>query len=670
MSQCPVRVQERLLPPEARRAAAPLLVALLTFLAFAGSMKAGFVNWDDDVYVYESSLIQHPSWDGGWRILSRPHATLHLYVPLVFLSYCADSVLWRAAPVGFHLTNVALHCASGVLVFFLCRRLFSSTAIAFVAALIHQVHPLRVESVTWVTERKDTLCLFFYVLSALLYLRYRAGQGRYAYPLSVTACLLAMLSKLAAVTLPFLLLLVEWHLFGKVRLRDKWPYLVVVGVCAALNGAALVEADVIRPLDSGGLLGRAVVVARLFLFYLAKAALPTRLSCYYVFPHIGQANVGGILSALGVAALGAACAYGLWRRRPVAFGLAAFGLLLAPAAHLIPAAIPALVAADRHTYLASLGLAAMAALGACSIRRFPNWRNACVIFGLSLSAALTLQRIPAWQSGETLWADALRKGSFSSAAYGNYAAASLSAGRRDRARDMAHRALTHDPKSPTAHNLLGHVFRAENQMPEAARCYRLAAYSPKSLPTDHFNLGFALMAMGEAEDALKELNTAIARDPELQRAHLALGDLHFSHGRLAESEAAYRRAISLSPGDAEPRLGLARVLERRGAMPEAERECRTALERNPESVTGLNQLAALLARQRRADEAEALLRRALGLNPVEPGTYVNLGNVLVQRNRLEEAAGMYRTALRLDPQRQNARQNLANLLRLMGKPAD
>ena len=649
--------------PNIRQLRAAGLIVLLTVAAFAGSMKAGFVNWDDNLYVYDNPLVQHPSWRGCWNLLSGFQQ--HFYIPLVFLSYCADSLLWQGKAAGYHFTNLALHAASGLVLVFVYRWLLKSTSAAFVAAAIHQLHPLRVESVGWITERKDVLCLFFYVLSVFFYLRYGDSGRRGSYALSALACVLAMASKPTAMTLPFLLVLVDWQTRGAIRLRDKWPHFLIATVFSALSGLAQSRAEVIRPLHGGSALGHAVAVGRLFVFYLSKIAFPTHLSCKYVFMNIASANASGWACMLGAAVLVAACIAGLRRRRPAAAGFAAYCLMLAPVSNLIPITI---LAADRYTYLASLGLSAAAACILWSACRGGRWRNACLLTLLCLLCALTIRRIPVWKNGEALWADALRKGHFSAIVWNNYASALFSAKRLHRAKQMARRALEVDPKSVSTYRLLGNIWQAEGDASRAAYFYRLAARSPKAQATDYYNLGFVLMVLGDHRGAVTEFRRALSMAPDLHVAQLALGDVFFASRRLAESERAYRKAMASAPRDVAPRLGLAKALEARGRLREAEQHCRVALQIDPDNVAALNRLARLFAQGGHLQAAESLMRKALRADPSVDGTYVNLGNLLVLLRRFREAKSMYQTALRLRPDNKQAARNLQALLKLIGRP--
>ncbi|HEY5062770.1 MAG TPA: hypothetical protein VII52_14615, partial [Gemmatimonadaceae bacterium] len=412
-----------------RRATAwgiPAAVALVTFAAFLPALRAGFVAWDD-----QSNFVENLHYRGlGGAQLHWMWTTFLLghYVPLSWMTLGLDYVLWGMNPAGYHFTNVALHCANAVLLYFVARWLLRAAGAvrdrsgmqlpiaAGFAALLFAVHPLRVESVVWVTERRDVLSGFFYLLSILSYLRDadQSGTTRRWYWLSVGLFVCALLSKATAVTLPAVLLMLEVYPLGRLGATQGWwsdsarriyrrlvPFAVLAMATIVMTFVALQH---VRQL---AVPQKVAVSAYSLAFYLWKTIVPVNLSPLYDMPqHVDPAEARYVASyavATGLTVL----AWLARRRRPgVAVAWLAFVVILFPLLGMHQNGPQ--IAADRYTYDAAPVLAILAAAAWMSLARpmsaVPAATAAAIVLCLG---ALTWKQSEVWHDSVTMWSHVL-----------------------------------------------------------------------------------------------------------------------------------------------------------------------------------------------------------------------------------------------------------------------
>ena len=605
---------------------APLLVFIFTFAVFLPALKNGFVDWDD-----LHTLVKNRHYRGlGPAQLKWMFTTFYLgpYQPLSWLSLGLDYLVWGMDPFGYHLTNVILHCFNAVVFYFLCLKLlalsaggaikeraYKLTLAAVFAALFFAVHPLRVESVAWVTERRDVLCGLFYLLTLLWYIKPRSAGGenlsfRRRHLLPLSAFLLALLSKGMAVSLPVTLLVLDVYplkrLPGDPRLwfsaenrrvwLEKLPFFALAAIFAALGYAG--QAKGIVSWQEGGLAARAAQVLYGLVFYLEKTLLPTGLSPLYKLPAgFGPLSGAALFSGAAAAALTAAVII-LRRRWPA--GLAVwlcYLAALAPVAGIVKFGVQA--AADRYTYLPCLGFAALAGAGFFACRQSANkaLRNSsslsvCLI--IIVLSGLTWRQQGFWRDSETLWTHTL--------------------------------AL--NPGLDVAHNNLAGILEKRGESAPAALHYREALrLNPKNAQAWN-NVGKLFAAQGEIEQAAAHYREAFRLDPGYAEAHYNLALLLAEHGKTEEAAGEYLEALRINPELAEAHNNLAGLLAAQGKTEEAALHCRAALEADPELAEAHNNLAGLLAAQGRLDEAAEHYREALRINPAFTQARNNLARVL------------------------------------------
>lgn len=600
---------------------------VLTLVAYLPALDNGFI-WDDDDYVTANPTLR--TLDGLRRIWLEPGAVPQYY-PLTFTSLWIDYHLGGLNPFGYHLVNVLLHALNSLLAWRVLRRL--AVPGAWWAAALFAVHPVHVESVAWITERKNVLSGLFYLGALLAYLRFAGigpGPGRGSawrwYGLALGLFVFGLLSKTVVATLPAaLLLLIGWKR-GRIGAREVLPLLPFFAVGAALAGVTVwLERAHVGAVGRDwdlSFFDRCLIAGRAVWFYLGKLLWPATLS--FIYPR-WKVDPGAAWQWFFPAALLAAAAL-LWlaRRRlglgPFVAG-AFFVATLGPALGFVDVfPMRYSFVADHFQYLASLGpLALFAALGAITVAHWPartRWTGGVIALGvLALLAALTARQSESYVDLRTLWTDTLAR----------------------------------NPEAWMAHNNLGLLLAEEGRFDAAMRHYR-SAIAVK--PDDAFarnNLGRALAATGRLDEAIVQLREALALEPGAAETWSNLGNALASQGRYEEAIANYARAVELRPSFADAHSNLGNALFLMNRRDEAIRSYEVAVHLDPGFADARYNLGIALASAGRLAEAEAQLAEAIRLRPAHAEAHHQLGLVLAAGGRFEEAIARQREALRLRP---------------------
>ncbi len=509
-------------------------------LAFAGAIDHDFTNWDDAAYVVRNPAIERLD-APGLREMFRPSSVVvGNWAPLTILSFALDHALWGSRPLGYHLTNVWLHGIAVVLLFLLLDRILAgghpdaSPAAAAIAAALFAIHPVQVESVAWIAERKNVLGMVFLLGAFLAWLR---AAGERLRPGAYLAFLLlfavALLAKAQAVILPPLLALYEWieRPASGVSPRARAGLLLPAFALAIGVGLVTIVAQQsgaqIRPAHDFA--GSVATAPLLVLGYVKDLLLPMNRAA--ILPrsiHLTPWEPAPIAAWLAVLGWTAAALHGRRTRPHAAFFCLWFLGALAPVLNFVPLSV---LAADRYQYWAAPGLFALTGLGAerAWIRLGPPRRTLLAALGavtLIFFAALTLARVEVWKDSVSLWSDALRKAPEEVVARTNLSSALIVAGRSEDA-------IVH----------LRELIRLQ------PRNFRL-----------QINLGVALLKLGRVEEAIDAGRAATRLHPRLPEAWLMVGTALEMGGHREEAIEAFRRVIALRPGDPAATIHL-RALE-------------------------------------------------------------------------------------------------------------
>lgn len=572
---------------------AALLVAFVA--AYLPVLRAGFI-WNDHTYVTENPTLDGLA--GLARIWTDPSAN-EQYYPLVFTSYWIEKRLWGLHPLGYHLVNVLLHGAAAFLLWRLLRRL--ALPAAGLAATAFALHPVCVESVAWVTERKNTLSLVLVLLSAHAWLAWRdalaAREARQTskkkrgrpevspllerpailYAAALATFTLALLAKTTASVLPAVLLVLVWWMSGRVRASDVRPLLpfFVVGIGLSLHTAWL-ERTMVRAIGdewAHGLLERVVLAGQTTTFYAAKILWPQNLSFIYPRWELDAGRLGQWVPVLGwTAALAVAGLFARRGRRGPLAGLLLFGGVLFPAMGFFNVyAMRYSWVADHFAYQAVAVAAASVLCGAATLLEpfHARWRGSAVAFasaGLFVLAALTSRQGRAYQNEETLWQHTLERNADCFICLTNYGNLLLEAGKTDEALPLLTRSLAIKPDAlPTLLNL-ARVAEERGRFEEAASRLRSALDVEPGDGEVRVHLATIYTKAGRLEDAIREYREAL-RVPSQEDflAHNGIGVALVRSGRPAEGVEHLRTCVLLRPDYAPCRANLEAVLQAAGS---------------------------------------------------------------------------------------------------------
>lgn len=581
-----------------------LLLVGLTAGAYIPAMNGGFI-WDDDDYVQDNLALR--SLAGLGQIWSQPGATRQYY-PLVHTTYWLEYRLWGLDPTGYHVVNVILHALSAVLVWRLLIRL--KVPGAWAAAALFALHPVHVESVAWITERKNTLSGAFYLSAAWAYLRYEEARSPRLYWSALFLFAAALLSKTVTCTLPAALLLVLWWK-GQTSMRR--PAIALAPFFAL--GVAMSGMTVWMEKHSVGAWGpewdlslveRGLIAGRALWFYAAKLLVPLNLTFIYPRWAIDATAVWQYLYPIGALGVGAL----LWAfrahlgRGPLT-GVLFFAGTLTPALGFFNF-YPMLYSfvADHFQYLASLGLLTLAAAGghrAWTRLSQPAAGPVALALVLAVCGLLTWRQGRVYADLETLWRDTLQKNASAWIAHNNLANILKERGQLDQAIGHYRQALLLEPGSAQIHLNLADAHRARGESTAALRHYRRALKAEPTRVETYLKLGNALLGQNAVAAAIDHYRQALQLAPNLALAHSNLGAALAIQRQDAEAIEHYRRALQLKPDFAEAHNNLGRLLALRGQFSEAIDHYRRALQIKP------------TYRQARANLAEAL--QAVGADP-------------------------------------------------------
>lgn len=613
--------------PILREVSPPLLVALLALVAFAPALFNGFVDWDDQV-----NFLGNPHYRGlGWSQFRWMFTTFLMgqWIPLTWMTLGLDYLLWGMNPFGYHLTNVVLHAANAALLFLVARRLLALALPALDAALLRAagavatalffaLHPLRAESVAWVTERRDVVSGLFSLLTVFGYLRARTAderQPRRWLAVSMGSYALAILSKATVVTLPAVLLVLDayplrrltsgaggWRVRARALAIEKAPYLAL----ALVGGAMAVQAqrvnNFLTPLDRLPALDRIPVALYGVGFYVSKTLLPIALSPLYELPaRIDAREPRFIVSALGAAAL--TTGFVLARRRWPA-GLAAWAaylVMLVPVSGIVHNGHQ--LAHDRYSYLVGLpwallfGGAVVGVLhaGATRMVRLPLARlgaGAAALWLLGLSA-MTWHQVKIWQDNDTLWRYALDADPNCSICHINLGVSLYNRKLYALAQERFETALGLRPDRVRTHGNMGLVMLATGRPAEAATHFGqvLKAY-PHDTET-RVNLAVSLIQLQKFPAAITELREVLRQDPDHALAQTNLASALLDTGQPAEALGYLKRAAELKPDAVQPHAGLVRTYLALGDVGAARAELEVVRTMDPNAAHALG--AALIA---------------------------------------------------------------------------
>jgi Flp pilus assembly protein TadD len=657
------------------------LLVITVMLVYLPVRHQAFVNFDDPGYVTENPMVQAGlTWTGiQWAFTTLDESNWH---PLTWLSHMLDCQLFGLNAGGHHLVSVLFHATNAVLLFWLLLRMTGACwQSAFIAALFAW-HPLRVESVAWVAERKDVLSAFFGLLTLLMYARYvekskvQDPKSKVPYALALLFFALGLMAKPMLVTLPFVFLLLDyWPLQRapnyELRLSrwlrlvwEKWPFFVLAAASCVVTFVAQKRGAAVAPLETYPLSARIGNAAVAYVEYLVKSVYPVNLAVIYPLPQkkIPWEQVAGAILVLAV------ISWLIWRarrQRPYLLtGWFWYLGMLVPVVGLVQVGSQAM--ADRYTYLPLIGVSIGVVFGlgdlAVRLRLKSTVLIPVVVVVLGGCLFATARQLQYWRDGETLFRHALAVTKDNPLAQSSLGVALGDAGHLQEAIEHFREALRLQPDDAPAHNNLGVALTKTGHPQEAMEHFREALRLQPDNATAHNYLGVALLQTGQPQKAIEHLQEALRLKPDSAIAHYNLGNVLLQTGQLQEAIKHYQEALRLKPDDAMTHSSLGVALVQTGQLQEAIKHYQEALRLQPNLPEAHCNLGITLTEVGRPTEAITHFEQALQLQPNYPKAHNGLGLALLQNGQVDEAIAQFRTALQLQPSFAAARNYLGDAL--------
>ena len=600
-----------------------LFLVVATLTVYGDLRNHHFINFDDDHYVTDNPPIQ-----GGLTLTGLVWAftTLHagLWIPLTWLSFMVDSQLFGLHPGGFLLTNLLFHIANALLLFLWLLRTTRALGRSFLVAALFALHPLHVESVAWVTERKDVLSTFFWLLSMWAYIWYVESPGIRRYLLILVCFSLGLMAKPMMVTLPFVLLLLDYWPLGRWPQKspvsaknsraqkprsgvplgrliwEKIPLLALVVIFSVVTIYAQKEQGALAQLAYIPLPSRLANALVTYVTYMVRMIYPSGLAVFY--PHSRDAFplwqvLGASLTLVFISLL----IIRQTSRHPyLLVGWLWYLGTLVPVIGLVQAGEQAL--ADRFTYVPLIGLFIIIAYGMAELTA--RWRPAGFLLpvgaGMVLAVLMicTWLQVRYWRDPASLFAHALQVTSNNALAHNNLGIALLSQGKVDQAITLGEEAVRLQPNYAKAHYNLANALFSRGEVNQALAQYEEALQLQPDYAKAHNSLGLALLSQGKVDQAVAHFEKSLSIQPYSPAAHNNLGMALLSQGKVDQAVAHFEKALSIRPNSAEVHNNLGLALLSQGKVNQAIVHYREAIRLNPNYAQAFDGLARLLAMAR------------------------------------------------------------------------
>lgn len=667
-----------------------LALACVTLAVYWQVLSCEFITFDDPHYVTDNQYIRTGFTLSNIKWAFTP-AVFGYWHPLTWLSHMLDCHLFGASPVMHHLVNLLIHIANSLLLFSVFKRMtgavFSSAFIAAVFAL----HPLNVESVAWVTERKNVLSTLFWFLTMLVYTDYvhRGGPLRYSVALLLFA--LGLLAKPMLVTLPFVLLLLDYWPFERFRpernfdeigednekgsvsvvpsrlILEKVPFFALSVISAYLSSLSVRRLGINISTELVPVRLRIANALTSYVNYIDKMLWPRKLAVFYPYPDTVPLwqTIGALLALICISVLM------IWvfrsRRYPAVGWLWYLGTLI-PVAGLVQAGLwPAM--ADRWAYVPLVGLFAIIAWGVPDLLAKLWHRNVVLVMAalmvLSALSVCTSLQLRHWRSSIALFKHTIEVTEDNYQAHFSMIKPLRQQGRTAEAIEHGYKALKINPNYPSSHNSLGAVLIDSGELDKAIEHLTRALRLKPDFPAAHVNLGAALFKQGDLDEATRHFYKALRLDKDSFGAHINLATIFMQMGEIEKAVEHYAEAARIKPDLADVHNSLGYALVRLGKFDDAVKHYTKALQINPGFVDAHNNLGYALARQGRFNEAVGHYSEALRIGPESAGLHNDLAVVLTKQGKIDQAIAHFKEALRLDPEAKDVRANLNAVIALM-----
>ena len=660
-----------------------IFLAVIVWVVFGQTVHDKFVIYDDSRYVYENPAVTAGLTLKGIAA-SFNYAHSDNFIPLTSISHMLDWQFYGPNAGGHHLTNVLLHAANAILLFLILGVMTGAIwRSAFVAA-VFAVHPLHVESVAWVAERKDVLSGLFFMLTLWAYARYarpvggRRPKSKTWYGLALVFFTFGLMSKPMLVTLPFVLLLLDYWPLKRVEslvsvfrvrglIMEKVPFLLLAAADCVVT--ILAQRNAIEPVQRLDFFWRAGNALVAYAAYIWQMIYPAGLAVLY--PHLGGHLPVWKIVVSAVALIVISAGVAAWRRKHPCLmtGWLWYLGMLVPVIGLVQVGLQA--RADRYTYLPQIGIYILLAWGAAELGR--SWRHSRAVLGSA--AAVILAGLMAgayvqtghWKNDISLWTHTLACTTENSVAHYNLGYALSAEGKTTDAIEQFKQALQINPDYAEGQNNWGNALASQGKVTEAIEHYERALQINPDYAEGHNNLGLALAGQGKLDEAVQHYDRALQIKPDFADAHNNLGLALARQGKGTEAIEQYERALEIKPDFVEARVNWGLALAGQGRLDEAVDQYGRALQIKPDYAQARYELGITLAKQGKWNEAIEQYQQALQIKPDYAEAHIDLGVALSRQGKLTEAIEHFERALQIKPDYVEAHFDLGIALAKQGK---
>ncbi len=664
-----------------------VLTLLITTIAVYWQISDyDFINFDDDVYVTTNSYVQ-----SGLSIKNILWAFTTTFAnfwhPLTWLSFMLDYQMFGLKPGMFHLSSLFIHLLNTFLLFWVFQKMTGKIWQSAVLSALFALHPLHVESVAWISQRKDLLSTLFWMLTMWGYLLYvkKKTVGRYAVP--VLFYIMGLMAKPMLVTLPFVLLLLDVWPLGRFAFKtppeknlfsvnrgliwEKIPYFIITIIFSIVTFYAQRSSDAPKAFVSYPLHARITNALVSYFLYIKKMIFPFDLTLHYPFPAVlpawQAAGAGLLLVGISVFAVLKA------RKIPYfLFGWFWFLGTLVPVIGLVQVGLHAM--ADRYTYVPLIGLFVILVWGLPDMVSNLRYQKPVLAFLtlciLLFCSATTWIQTGYWKNSITVFEHAVNVTSDNYVAHNNLANALVTNGRSEDAISHYHEAIRINPGDAQARNNLGFALVKTGRIEEAIESYSEALRMFPGYSIARFNLGDAVLSQGDMDGFISHYTTALGLKPDSFEAYKTLGDILFKKEKLDEAIGLYYNALKIDPNSEETHTNLGIALVHKGQLARAIPHFKKAVLINADNPKTQSNLERVMVMQEKIKQQIHDTRNELALFPENPSLYVKLGRLYKSFGENEKAIIQFKKSIAIDPNNANMYYEIAALYAQLNNSAE
>ena len=664
-----------------------LLLALVTIAVFWQVGSCDFISYDDLDYVRNNDRVNTGlSWENVIWAFTKSHASN--WHPLTWVSHMLDCQLFGLDPGGHHLTNLLLHLANTLLLFAVLSRMTGAVWRSVFVAAAFALHPLHIESVAWVSERKDVLSTLFWILTMGAYLGYvnRPNKGRYVLTLLVFG--LGLMAKPMLVTLPLVLLLLDYWPLGRFQktshhvdtgrtqkaifghlFLEKIPLLALsAGSCAITffaqqKGGAVMATNMI-PIDLR--IANAIIS---YAKYIGKMIWPSRLAVIYPHPFGALVTWQTVLTTVLLLAISVWVICLAKKRGYFAVGWFWYIITLLPVIGIVQVGSQAM--ADRYTYIPLTGLFIIIAWAGAELTTKLPYRkillavlSVTVLLAMAITSRLQLRH---WRNSVAIFEHALEVTENNNIAHGYLVRPLFKQGRVDEAIAHNYQALRINPNDYVGHINLGFILSKSGKFDQAVEYYTRAIQIGPDYPAAYIDLGTVLMKQGKIAEAIEQYQQVLRLTPDNAKVYNDMGIALSRQDKLDSAVAYFNKALQIDPEFAKAHCNLGYALTRQGKFDKAVEHYTRAIQITPEVPVIYKHLADVLIQQGKIAEAIEQYQQVLRLRPDNAQVYNDMGIVFSRQDKLDSAVAYFNKALQINPEYAQAHYNLGYTLGLQGK---